>query len=279
MLTFSCSVAEEQVRNISVTTLLGSLALLLVATLPAATVAAVETPVRGNQGRTWSAIAHLPDWQGAWTLDRSTFERGVQTVTNPYKNAFSAPLNAKWEAYRQSNAAANGGQGPATGTRNNATKCLPDGMPALMSAPHDFMFLFQPGLVVIISNNGEHRVVYTDGRAHPADPDETWDGHSTGHWQGDTLVIDTIAIKPAAEIFMGMPNASSRTHVVERIRLDPKDKKLHLQVAVTNPDQFTAPFEYENSFDHLPGGMSEYVCLENNRDTDRGETDLGPRRE
>jgi len=240
---------------------------------------AAKAAPRGEQGRTWQSIARLPNWQGAWSLDRDTFERGVQTVTNPYKNPYAAPLNEKWQAYRLANAAANGGQGPASGTRNNATKCLPDGMPALMSAPHDFMFLFQPGVVVIVSNDGEQRVIHTDGRAHPPDPDETWEGDSIGHWEGDTLVIDTIGIKPSAEVFMGMPNASSRTHVVERIRLDPGDHKLHLKASVTNPDQFTQPFEYENTFEALPKGMSEYVCLENNRDTDRGETDLNQGRE
>lgn len=261
------------------TGVIGGAALLMLTTLTQSAVYAATTAEGREQGRTWQSIAKLPDWQGAWALDRDTFERGVQTVTNPYKNPYAAPLNAKWEAYRLANAAANGGQGPASGTRNNATKCLPDGMPALMSAPHDFMFLFQPGAVVIVSNDGEQRVIHTDGRPHPQDPDETWEGHSIGHWQGDTLVVDTIGIKPSAEVFMGMPNASSKTHVVERIRLDAKDHKLHLKATVTNPDQFTKPFEYENTFEALPKGMTEYVCLENNRDTDRGETDLNLSRE
>lgn len=230
----------------------------------------------GPQGDTWQSIARLPNWQGAWALDRDTFKRGVQAAINPNQNSYSAPLNPKWEAYRLSNGAANGGDGPTTGTVNNATRCLPDGMPALMSAPHTFMFLFQPGLVVVLAEHGEYRVIHTDGRSHPDDPDLKWDGDSIGHWEKDTLVIDTIGINPRAEIFMGLPNASDKTHVVERLRLDARDQKLHLNVTVTNPDEFTRAYSYANTFERAPNGLLDSYCQENNRDTDQGKTNLKP---
>lgn len=239
---------------------------------------AVASPHRwaGPQGDSWQSIARLPNWQGGWALDMDTFKRGVQAAVNPNPNQYSAPLNPKWEAYRQSNGAANGGDGPATGTVNNATRCLPDGMPALMSAPHTFLFLFQPGLVVVLAEHGEYRVIHTDGRSHPSDPDPKWDGDSIGHWEGDTLVVDTVGINPRAEIFMGLPNASDKTHVVERLRLDPRDQKLHLEVTVANPDEFTRPYTYTNTFARAPNGLMDSYCQENNRDTDQGTTNLKP---
>lgn len=230
----------------------------------------------GPQGDSWQSIAKLPDWQGAWNLDMDTFQRGRQTAVNPKQNPYSAPLSGKWEAYRLSNGAANNGDGPATGTVNNATRCLPDGMPALMSAPHAFLFLFTPGMVVILSESGEYRLIHTDGRSHPDDVADSWDGDSIGHWEGDTLVIDTIGINPRSELFMGMPDSSEKTHVIERMRLNPEDHKIHLDVTVTDPGVLTRPFKYTNTFTHAPMGLTESYCQENNRDTDRGVTNLTP---
>ena len=74
--------------------------------------------------------------------------------------------------------------------------CLPPGMPRMMSAVYPMEILMTPDQVTIITEwMGQIRRVYTDGRPHPEDPDITYVGHSTGKWDKDVLVIDTVAMK------------------------------------------------------------------------------------
>jgi len=228
----------------------------------------------GEQGLTWASIAKLPNWSGLWVPDPKSFRESDQAISNPKHNPYSAPLTPKWEAYRLAHAAAPGGFPPGA-SKANAALCLPDGMPALMQAPHGFEFFYAPGRVAIVAENGEMRHIYTDAGAHPDDPDDTWEGDSIGHWEGDTLVVDTIAIKPEAEIFMGLPNASDKTHVVERIHLNAQ-REIEVDTVVTNPDEFTKPFVYTRTWQSQPGRAVEYVCLEGNRATSAGTIDLTP---
>ena len=66
-------------------------------------------------------------------------------------------------------------------------------MPGIMTQPYPMEFLFTPGKVTImIEAYSQWRQIFTDGRKHPEDPDLTFNGHSIGHWEGDTLVVDTV---------------------------------------------------------------------------------------
>ena len=79
--------------------------------------------------------------------------------------------------------------------------CLPHGMPSWMLITHNaFEWLTTPGRVTMLGEVDGNRMrrIYTDGRAHPEDPDLTLHGYSIGHWEGDILVVDTTAIAPAS---------------------------------------------------------------------------------
>jgi len=63
-----------------------------------------------------------------------------------------------------------------------------------------------------------HREVYLDGRAHPKDPNPAWMGHSIGHWEGDTLVVDTVGFNDRSWLDgQGHPH-TEMMHVTERLR-------------------------------------------------------------
>lgn len=244
------------------------------------TVQAADAPKNkwtGEQGDTWASIAKLPDWRGAWGLDGPSFQRGVQiaTGTDP-KRPNQAPLTPKYEARRLANGAANGGRGPeGTGVINNSATCLPNGMPGLMQAPLAFEFVFAPGIVYIMPENNSIRRIFTDGRGHPGDDqaDPTFNGHSIGHWEGQTLVVDTVNISKKAEYFMGL-KTSGKQQVIERIfKKDPAT--LEIDTTVIDADAFTKPFQYVKTYSISKRGMMEYVCLENNRDSN-GLIDLTP---
>jgi hypothetical protein len=94
-----------------------------------------------------------------------------------------------------------------------------------------FEFLITPGRVTLLGEGDGNRLrrIYTDGRAHPADPDPSFHGHSIGHWEGDTLVADTVAVLPQSYLAIneavGVPN-NGDMHIVERIHLRDADTLL-----------------------------------------------------
>jgi hypothetical protein len=72
-----------------------------------------------------------------------------------------------------------------------------------MLVTHNAMeILFTPGRVTMLGESDGNRLrrIYTDGRPHPDTPDPTFHGHSIGHWEGDTLVVDTVDILPQAPL-------------------------------------------------------------------------------
>ena len=103
--------------------------------------------------------------------------------------------------------------------------CLPHGMPSWMLITHNaFELLVTPGRITMLGEVDGNRMrrIYMDGRPHPEDPDPSLHGHSIGHWEGETLVIDTTAIVPQAYIAIseaaGIPN-NGDMHIVERLHL------------------------------------------------------------
>jgi hypothetical protein len=108
--------------------------------------------------------------------------------------------------------------------------CLPEGMPSWMLISHNaFEVVFSPGRVTLLGESDGNRLrrIYTDGRAHPADPDPSFHGHSVGHWEGETLVVDTVGVLPESYIAIseavGVPN-NGDMHIVERLRLQGSDR-------------------------------------------------------
>jgi hypothetical protein len=110
--------------------------------------------------------------------------------------------------------------------------CFPTGMPSWMLITHNaFEILVTPGRVTILGEGDGNRLrrIYTDGRPHPADPDPSFHGNSIGHWEGDTLVVDTVAVLPqvylAVNEAVGVPN-NGDMHIVERLHLQGPDTLL-----------------------------------------------------
>ena len=228
----------------------------------------------GPQGDTWDSIKQLPDWNGAWTLDEDSFRKQIGASGGPDGDPDIPPLTPKWAALRAANGAANHGQGPeGRGVETNSAHCLPDGMPGMMVAPFSFEFLLDPGRVTIISEDGEVRRVYTDGRPHPADLDPTFAGHSIGHWEGSTLIVDTVGILPQAQLFVGL-HVTAQTHVTEHIFKN-NAHSIQIDTLVADPAIFTRPYRYTRTYKLNASGMVEYVCEQNNRDSN-GAVDLTP---
>ena len=106
-----------------------------------------------------------------------------------------------------------------------------------------------------------------DDRPHP--PAETltptWLGHSVGHWEGETLVIDVVGFNEGSWIDMGGKPHTNKLHLVERFtRTDLYT--LHYEATIDDPGAYTAPWKLAFDVTWDPDGeIQEYICQENNR--------------
>jgi hypothetical protein len=135
--------------------------------------------------------------------------------------------------------------------------CLPHGMPSWMLITHNpFELLMTPGRITLLGEVDGNRMrrIYMDGRPHPEDPDPTLHGHSVGHWEGDVLLVDTVAIAPQAYIATseaaGIPNDGD-LHVVERIHLT-QPNVMADDMEITAPKVLTTTWKTTRLFRRYP---------------------------
>jgi hypothetical protein len=148
--------------------------------------------------------------------------------------------------------------------------CLPTGVPR--QAPYPWRAVQTPTHIFFLFEGNIHsfRQIFMDGRAHPpaADLDPTWYGHSIGHWDGDTLVIDTIGYNDKFWFdFRGHPH-TEQLHTVERWTRTNMNTMVD-QVTVDDPGAYSKPFTVTFNARLMPPGseLMEYICQENEMDS------------
>jgi hypothetical protein len=120
-------------------------------------------------------------------------------------------------------------------------KCLPVSLPFLNSRGLH-RIVQTPTLMVVLheSPNSPHRTIYTDGRQLPKDPNPTWLGYSVGHWEGDTLVIESAGFNDRGWLDVGGHPQTETLRVTERFRR--RDfGHMELEMTLTDPKTFTKP--------------------------------------
>jgi hypothetical protein len=142
--------------------------------------------------------------------------------------------------------------------------CQAPGMPslALGGASYPVEIIATPKQVTILMElHQQVRRIHLDQADHPARPFPQRNGHSIGRWEGDTLVIDTVAI--TAIPFGSVPH-SDRVHVVERIRAVDDGAALVNEVTITDPVMYTRPVMVRQYYKAAPpdARMLEYECTE-----------------
>jgi hypothetical protein len=121
--------------------------------------------------------------------------------------------------------------------------CMQQGIPLMMFAAAEgpVEILETPGRVVIISTEFDEVWSIFLNAKHKSDPDPNWHGDSVGHWEGDTLVVDTIGLMDRTTIdHVGMPH-SEQLHVISRIRRLDKET-LEVRVTMDDPQTFVSPW-------------------------------------
>lgn len=144
--------------------------------------------------------------------------------------------------------------------------CLPSTL--LENGPFLRKFVQTPKLLVILTEDDVigYRQIYLDGRKHPSQQDYAfWLGHSIGHWEGDTLVVDRANFNDKG--LVDLYSHTEQLHLTERYR---RVDYAHMQVDVTieDPGAFDKPWHVHMVWDLAPDeDVMEYVCAENNIDT------------
>jgi len=154
----------------------------------------------------------------------------------------------------------------ATGLVQNerAVKCLPVGMPIIMTGNFALEFVESDDRILVLAeNNSVPRHIYMKQAKHPDYIDPSWNGHSIGHWEADTLVVDTIGFNDRfAAIGLGGAERTKNLHVKERLHMESGGKVLVNQITYEDPTTFTQPYTATVYYRRLEEGSEfmEYVC-------------------
>jgi hypothetical protein len=192
-------------------------------------------------------------------------------------------LTPEYEArYKASEAAIAKGEAEGKPVVDLVTKCLPIGMPGSNMAFFPMEIVPTAKVIyVLLEGVDPPRRIFIDGRPMPPleDLDPTFEGYSVGHWEGNTLIVETAGIKTSTQI-AGVPH-SNALRVHERIRLL-DDHTLEDQMTITDPKAFKTPWVITKQYkdydtmpvadqspgphpEHRPLVADEFVCNENNR--------------
>jgi len=154
--------------------------------------------------------------------------------------------------------------------------CLPTGVPRI--APYPWRIVQTPTHVFFLFEGNIHsfRQIFVDGRKHPADPDPTWYGHSIGHYEGDTLVVDTVGYNDKFWFdFAGHPH-TEQLHTVERFKRTDLGT-LVVETDINDPGAYTKPFTLSFTATLRPKEeLMEYICQENQQDASHLQGPAGP---
>jgi hypothetical protein len=193
-----------------------------------------------------------PDLSGLWQVD------GVgnsMDITGGQKIEMTALAKALFDQHT-----ATYGQNEPT------TKCLPSGPKAGLFGVNPLRIVQSPTMMAILYEEGPFRQIYSDGRPMLKNPNPSWMGYSTAHWEKDIFVIETNGYNDKSWLdYLGHPH-SDALYMTERLcRTD--FGHMILDITFEDPKYYTKPFSARFTLTYQPDtDMIEYVCAENERD-------------
>lgn len=157
-------------------------------------------------------------------------------------------------------------QRSATPLSDPHVSCLPSYVPRSYTLPHLQKIVQTPGLLVMLNEfNASFRQILIDGRPLPIDPLPTWNGYSTGEWEGDTLVVETIGFRDDLWLDMRGNPLTEEGRIVERIRR-PTFGSLEIELTVDDSKAYTKPWTVTlKQFLVVDTEMMEEICMEGER--------------
>jgi hypothetical protein len=219
-----------------------------------------------------------PNWTGFWVLPGGMLDvyRGPSGVTGPgvgpnvntnQPRSDGPVLKSPYkERYAETLKKAAQGLIP-----DMLALCFPPGMPRMMGAIYGLEILQTPNIIAITSEwQAETRRIWMDLKEHPpADElDPTYAGHSIGHWEGDTLVVDTVGIREDLPIDRALTPHSANMRIIERFSQS-QPGVLTVEMTILDPEVTDTPQKQTRTYRYRPDlRLREDNCLENNRNVD-----------
>ena len=197
-----------------------------------------------------------PSMTGVWDNTRRA------DVTNPAIPGFVKELpytawgKSKWDGYDQF-MQTNG---------DYVGNCLPFGMSRSIYGPHPLQIIHDnDNLVMLFEQNSMFHIVPTDGRPFTKDLPASWFGESVGHWDGDTLIVETVNVNGFTRVDTAGHPMSARARITQTFkRLD--FNTIEHTFTVNDPKTYTSPWTVKDTWALEPETkLLEYACMENNR--------------
>ena len=145
------------------------------------------------------------------------------------------------------------------------SSCQPAGVPGFDLLLGGALSILQSPaeVTMIFSGNAEVRHIRLNA-AHSANPKSSWYGESVGHYEGDTLVVDTIGLNDKTFLDNYRTPHTDKLHVTERWRLIEEGKKLEILMTIDDPGTFYQPFQALRQYNRVNRAFIEDICSENN---------------
>jgi hypothetical protein len=198
------------------------------------------------------------DWTGYYTEVRGKNLGGLKQVSPNLAEVVTAHL----QPWARAKMEATDGVADDTGAI-----CQADGLfryPVNAQNPGSFLWLAAPDKIAIvylqINTAGVQRIYLN--REHPKNLLPTWNGDSIGHWEGDTLVVDTIGFNDKSWLHPAMQPHTEEAHLMERFRLVPDGGKSFLEMSATVEDRkaLTSAYAFTRYFRKTGESMPENIC-------------------
>jgi hypothetical protein len=143
-------------------------------------------------------------------------------------------------------------------------RCMPPNFPRAFAFPHHQKIIQVRGLLVILDEfNASYRQIFTDARPFPEDPQPSWNGYSSGKWDGETLVVHSIGFRDDLWLDMRGNPMTSAAKVTERFRR-PTYGSLEIEVTVDDPKAYTKPWTVTlKQALQVDTELADEICLEN----------------
>jgi hypothetical protein len=212
------------------------------------------------------------DYNHFWLVERD-FDNRTSLITDPPDGRMPplTPAAEKIAAERLGRARGEGdlfaGRADTWEDRSLSERCISFGAPRLGAGYNSYIQIFQAKDYVTILQETIHdaRVVPLDGRTHLASNVRQWHGDSRGHWEGDTLVVETTNYSPKSALLFLTAGASGseKLRITERFtRADPSTIKY--EVTFDDPSTWTKPWTLMVPLKQSKDEIYEYACHEGN---------------
>jgi hypothetical protein len=216
-----------------------------------------QPPVQPAAAKAQTSAANT-DISGVWNAMRGNYDTASFSRGDP-------PMTPWGQAQFNSAKPSQGPRGvKLTETTDRVYKCFPPGMPYIYLQLFPMQIVQTPKEVIeLFEYDHTVRHIFIDGRKHPDDVTPSYNGHSIGHWEGDTLVVDTIGLNGKMWLDrVGHPD-SDQMHIIERIhRVD--DKTLQVDFTFDDPKSYVKPWTALMRFRLRPDwDIIEDICEDN----------------